>query len=332
MFPLTFLYRSLAIFVIIHSSTKKTTVAAIETSASNNGNPDATSARILINGQEYEFATPRQLTDAMDQEGDLELQSIPTDKKDTLAPYAAGTVKLPNAMNIYSAQLLDGPPGFGFVLWAEDPFFIVSQSLNWDRRILDMSPVREMSESWFNQDEGRQDPAIRDVTRIIWYIRDDPANTFVAIAQYEADSSNEESGTGYEAGLTADDASLFETRILSYQPTSRIGFDRLTRGQKRAARWKLSGTGTGTTSSSSSGAGRKVRTLTVPEMPPAVTGDSGGDSATPTCYIFGREAGSSRENFAYGLREGDWMFSLNRTPTELVCYPSTVAGIPILFT
>ena len=328
----TFLLYFSVIGIIVPIS-HSATAMAIESSGADNDSFNAEYARILINGEEYQFETPRRLSDALEQEGVQQVQPMSTDRKDTLAPYAAGTVKLPNAINVYSVQLLDGPQGLGFVLWGQDPYMTFSQSINWDRPLLDMSVVTDMSERLFSEDSERQAPLMRDVKRIIWYIREDPANTFVAIAHYDDGRGENESSGGSSSSdgdgsnrndnvrvgdPDIDDASLFETRVLAYKPTSRLGIDRLIQGQNKAARWRLYGSG-------SSGERHKVRTLVVAEMPSGT--ETGNDSGSAVCSVYGRKASPSRKKFVIPMVEGIWVFALGRTFTELTCFPSSIGPI-----
>lgn len=50
-----------------------------------------------------------------------------------------GYVPLRNELNVYSADLISGPPGFGFFLWSSSPSYFVSQRLDQDMPQLEAS-------------------------------------------------------------------------------------------------------------------------------------------------------------------------------------------------
>ena len=78
-------------------------------------------------------------------------------------------------------------------------------------------------------------------------------------------------------------------RVLTYQPASLLGIDRLLRGHNRAARWTLFG-------KDSIRERSKVRTLVVAEMPAGT--ETGSEPGSAVCIVFGQKASPSRGRFA----------------------------------
>ena len=216
-------------------------------------------AQIMINNREYRIETPR-LSGP-----EIEAQLVEFHPSDTCVPFSGGTYDFVEPIEqVNSARLIGGPPGFGFVLWSDTYYEYVSGSVNWDKPNLDRLPIPWIEE--IDPDEyARMQPQhlMLQANRIIWWIRQDPSNEFVAIAQYA--DSNLDVSYGTAELLREHDINEFpiETRLLDFASVSISSPDWFVHRRKRVARWKVS----------SLYEGKKVFRLTVPEMPTTESDD-----------------------------------------------------------
>ncbi len=258
---LSFSLLHIALLSILHS-----TRSVVATTAQG-GNPEALFAQIVINNQQYRIETPQLSMSGAEQQAEYFHPS------DTCIPFVGDTYYLTQPIDVDSVTLTGGPPGFGFVLWSDFHNQYISGTVNWNNPTLIRPPI-----PW--QDDDNRDPNTQlsqgmlmpQATRIIWWIREDPSNTFVAVAQYADENADVSFGTERFA-RERDYRERFpvETRLIDFVPPSMSSIDWFYHGRERVGRWKVS----------SLYEGKKVIRLAVPELPTNVPGPGGGSSDEP---------------------------------------------------